>query len=304
MTSSKQLGLFGVVLLTAPAIAWGVPYSADLQPLNDSGVNGSANMNLDGDSLSVDIDASGLEENQTHPQHIHGLFDDSGNPTDSTIPEMGDDTDGDGFIELEEGAASYGPVILPLTTTQGQNGQGQEAAQNQQGNQGQQANMDQEANQNQQTNQNQEAEDNGEDGQQTAENQEDGEEAVFPTADGDGNISFSEVYDLSDESIYANDFTRDDLLPLEQREIILHGLSTSEDDGAGTPGEVDGTAGYKDVLPVAAGTIEPVSDGQAGQDGADGPAQEIPEPGILSLLAMGVFAFMTGLGRRFRRVLG
>ena len=37
------------------------------------------------------------------------------------------------------------------------------------------------------------------------------------------------------------------------RELVIHGLTVPEGAGAGTPGEVDGTAGYKLVLPVASG---------------------------------------------------
>jgi hypothetical protein len=36
----------------------------------------------------------------------------------------------------------------------------------------------------------------------------------------------------------------------------LHGLTVLEGHGRGTEGEVDGTAGYKGVLPIAAGEIE------------------------------------------------
>jgi hypothetical protein len=41
---------------------------------------------------------------------------------------------------------------------------------------------------------------------------------------------------------------------LQLREIIIHGLTVPAA-GAGTPAEVDGTAGYKTVLPVAGGEI-------------------------------------------------
>jgi hypothetical protein len=41
------------------------------------------------------------------------------------------------------------------------------------------------------------------------------------------------------------------------RHIVIHGRSVGAV-GAGTPGEVDGTAGYKTVLPVLCGEITPV----------------------------------------------
>ena len=49
-------------------------------------------------------------------------------------------------------------------------------------------------------------------------------------------------------------FSAADLLPLGLREIVLHGGFLAEGQGFG-PGEADGTAGYKTVLPVAAGVI-------------------------------------------------
>ena len=42
---------------------------------------------------------------------------------------------------------------------------------------------------------------------------------------------------------------------LQNREVVFHGARVPGNVGAGTPGEVDGTAGYKGLLPVAAGEI-------------------------------------------------
>ena len=69
----------------------------------------------------------------------------------------------------------------------------------------------------------------------------------FPTAP-DGTIWFIESYQLPAGSLGA-----DPMLAL--REIVIHGESVPEGAGAGTPGEVDGTAGYKLVLPVASGEL-------------------------------------------------
>lgn len=45
-------------------------------------------------------------------------------------------------------------------------------------------------------------------------------------------------------------------LPLDKRHIVIHGKTVGAV-GAGTPGEVDGTAGFKTVLPVLCGEIVP-----------------------------------------------
>ena len=73
----------------------------------------------------------------------------------------------------------------------------------------------------------------------------------FPTAP-DGTIFFVETYQLP-----AGSLTTDPMLAL--REIVIHGLTVPAGAGAGTPGEVDGTAGYKLVLPVASGELSAVS---------------------------------------------
>lgn len=86
-------------------------YRADLQALNGSGVTGTATLELDGDELTVSIDATGLEAGKLHPQHVHG-FD---RPRNSTCPTASADDNGDGVVSVGEGAPSYGAVRLPLT---------------------------------------------------------------------------------------------------------------------------------------------------------------------------------------------
>jgi hypothetical protein len=81
----------------------------------------------------------------------------------------------------------------------------------------------------------------------------------FPTAP-KGKVDFHQIYDLSSTPAFAvnaatdKPFSAEDLLPLDLREIVLHGGFLAEGQGFG-PGEADGTAGYKTVLPVAAGVI-------------------------------------------------
>ena len=53
---------------------------------------------------------------------------------------------------------------------------------------------------------------------------------------------------------------------LTGREVQVHGLFVPATEGEGTPGEVNGTAGYKTNLPVANGILLPVTDAPAPQD--------------------------------------
>lgn len=81
--------------------------------------------------------------------------------------------------------------------------------------------------------------------------------AGFPTPDGTSYV-LSQTYDLSDP--VNGDLARllDDV-SLNRREIVLHGMSVLEGQGDGTTGEVNGTAGYKLVLPIASGEIRELS---------------------------------------------
>ncbi len=88
----------------------------DFEELNNSGVTGSGTILYDEEAgtITVSINATGLVPNQPHVGHIHGRFDDEGNPIDSVVPPPSADTSGDGFISIAEGLPFYGPVILPL----------------------------------------------------------------------------------------------------------------------------------------------------------------------------------------------
>lgn len=115
--SGELVGSDGDDVLLAPGPH---QFTAQIQPINGSDVSGTATLILDGDQLTVRVEASGLESDQVHMMHIHGLIDaDTGLPLNSTVPPATDDTDGDGFVEIAEGAASVGPVILPLTSPPG-----------------------------------------------------------------------------------------------------------------------------------------------------------------------------------------
>ncbi len=74
----------------------------------------------------------------------------------------------------------------------------------------------------------------------------------FPTAP-DGRVRMVETYDLSSTAGFGMGFDAGDLMPLDLREFVLHGLTVDGSAGAGTTGEIDGTPGYKLVLPAASG---------------------------------------------------
>lgn len=124
----------GISMLALPAFAAheGTGYSGSLNELNDSGASGSANIQVseDGDTMTVEYDASGLAELNDgdgnmlgHATHIHGIFDGdlSDDPADgsfsaSSCPDSSADEDGDGVVSVAEGAPFYGGIQVSLTT--------------------------------------------------------------------------------------------------------------------------------------------------------------------------------------------
>lgn len=80
------------------------------------------------------------------------------------------------------------------------------------------------------------------------------DEAVFPTVGADGVLNYHQVFNFSADDANAQ-AVFDGITPLEFKEIVLHGMTTNAQQGAGTDGEVDGTAGYKLALPVASGEL-------------------------------------------------
>lgn len=184
-------------------------YSARFEALNNSGVTADALLLRDGNQLKVVIAAEGLEAG-LHPAHIHGMPDGA----DSTIPTLEQDADLDGFVEVLEGAATYGPIILNLTTDP-------DAA------------LDVEL------------------GALRG-------DLAFPAAGEDGRLVYAQTFDFDSDGEFAGAIF-DELMPLENRHLVLHGASVMDEHGAGTEGEVDGTAGYKAVLPVANAEIVEVT---------------------------------------------
>ena len=124
-------------------------FTTNLQTLNSafgSMASGKADLTLEAPSenirtLKVEIDADGLEDvfafGGVHVAHIHGQFEDNasrplleqgdgeffdgdgGEAVNSILPTLADsDVDGDGFLNFLEGRPNYGPVVLNLTSTQ------------------------------------------------------------------------------------------------------------------------------------------------------------------------------------------
>lgn len=90
-------------------------YKTCAYPLNESGAIALAYFQLEGNLLKTTVLASGMEPNKMHPQHIHGLED----GTNATCPPESADTDGDGYISIEEGLPFYGGVLLSLNYENG-----------------------------------------------------------------------------------------------------------------------------------------------------------------------------------------
>ena len=88
-----------------------IDYTAQLSSLNNSGASGTARVSVDGNKLTVSVEAQGMVANMPHPQHIHGLEDGTQN---GTCPPASADTDNDGIITVPEGAPFYGAILLPL----------------------------------------------------------------------------------------------------------------------------------------------------------------------------------------------
>lgn len=114
----------GLAVLAGPALAAHIDYySADLVALNDSGVSGQVFLTYersdDGGpaSLRVNTAIQGLTPGP-HAAHIHGFSGAERRPSVAPVPSVFDPDvagDGDGFIELTEGAPFYGGILQTFT---------------------------------------------------------------------------------------------------------------------------------------------------------------------------------------------
>jgi hypothetical protein len=98
-------------LSLAPAAFAQETFQAELDPLNNSGASGTADLALDGDQLTANIASEGLAPNLPHAQHLHGLEQDM-----SECPTILNDQNGDNLVNTTEGEPSYGPILTSFTT--------------------------------------------------------------------------------------------------------------------------------------------------------------------------------------------
>ncbi|HZG95620.1 MAG TPA: CHRD domain-containing protein [Mycobacteriales bacterium] len=107
------LGLPLALTMVGSAYAAGTSLTANLDELNRSGANGTAMVTVDGNSIDVTVQASGLVEGDAapHAQHIH--FGEEARHECPTMEEFAGDDD---KMSTSEGAPAYGPVAVSLTT--------------------------------------------------------------------------------------------------------------------------------------------------------------------------------------------
>jgi hypothetical protein len=109
------LGVIGLLPGVANAQTSGTSYQAQLNALNGSGASGTITLQLNGDQATITEKVSGLAATfmnapYPHVQHIHG-----GGMGQCPTPAA--DTNGDGVINVKEGAPSYGGILTTLSTS-------------------------------------------------------------------------------------------------------------------------------------------------------------------------------------------
>lgn len=112
-------GALFLAMTALPALAdhEGATYTGTLSELNSSGGSGDVYIEVseDGESITVELAASGLNLDGPHAMHIHGIVDGE-TVTASSCPTMDADANGDGVVDVVEGVPFYGGVQVSLTT--------------------------------------------------------------------------------------------------------------------------------------------------------------------------------------------
>lgn len=96
----------------ADLLGQGTKTHARLQPLNNSGVVGQADVRVDGRQLEVSVDARGLLRAMPHAMHIHFS---APHHSRGTCPTVRDDDNSDHRLNTTEGHPAYGAVRVSLT---------------------------------------------------------------------------------------------------------------------------------------------------------------------------------------------
>ncbi len=109
------IGVIGLLPGVASAQTAGTSYQAQLDALNGSGASGTITLQLNGDQATISEKVSGLAASfmgapYPHVQHIHG-------GGMGKCPTAAADTNGDGVVNVKEGAPSYGAIQTTLSTS-------------------------------------------------------------------------------------------------------------------------------------------------------------------------------------------
>lgn len=124
VTKPRKTAVIGVMMLSSAAligatvtnssaadpIAGTTTTQANLNPLNNSPVQGRAEVIVDGRNLEVSVDARRLLKGMPHAQHIH-----FGKQARHECPTVRDDDNHDHRLNTVEGTPAYGPVRVSLT---------------------------------------------------------------------------------------------------------------------------------------------------------------------------------------------
>ncbi|HLL61554.1 MAG TPA: CHRD domain-containing protein [Propionibacteriaceae bacterium] len=97
-----------------PAMAASGSVTANLNPVEGNGVDGSgtAMVEVDGTTLTVTMAATGLLADQPHAAHIH-----YSEEARNECPTLADDSDDNGHLNTTEGVPAYGEIVVSLTKT-------------------------------------------------------------------------------------------------------------------------------------------------------------------------------------------
>jgi hypothetical protein len=118
------LAIAGALLLAAPSAGAqasrsgsheSTTYVAHLHPLNTDAAGtqttGEARFTINGDSLTISVDAQHVPPDMEHLQHFHGFT----NGRNATCPTKAADKNHDGVIDLSETEPTSGTTMVPFT---------------------------------------------------------------------------------------------------------------------------------------------------------------------------------------------